>query len=542
MPHSFTKGVTLAATLGALLFGAQPVEAQVAVISARSFEALRSDGKALATLLKKAEWVQRVNSLLQVKTGPTDPEGLDLKRPLGAYVNWPDRPAELSSWHEAEIFFVPVAEEKRFLNLLQKLGCKPRKAAGTLHRLTVPGKGQLYLRFANRYAYAASQAALVKGKLPDPATFFPKAPWKSTLAARIHVDRFPKTYRRVIDDAFKPLVALFDEFLGDSKKQPTESAAEYRRRLAEIKKFKALPEALKTGITSLIGQTREVTINLGLDRKTHLLNLEVALIPRPDTAVATFSKYAGTARSRFGSLIQDSHLGLLVHFPGFATPKEVVNLRVPPGVFRGWVKPMYQSAWQKYMEILIPTIAKDGLDFAFTVWHPLSGGGDGAILAGLKVRNGRKLDYMLRDLYKNASAADKADFGTIRWNHSRHARATIHRVQFKDDTDINYLALRDDVVFAADGEEGLKLMKKALDRFGKSAAAATPLFHLHARGAWFFTDKKVAASFAKKFPRADREKIGAEINLRGGKDLRLSVEFHAYLLELVPMILEAEEE
>jgi hypothetical protein len=153
------------------------------------------------------------------------------------------------------------------------------------------------------------------------------------------------------------------------------------------------------------------------------------------------------------------------------------------------------------------------------------------LLAGLKVRNGNKLDSLLRDAYKDLPTATKAGYA-IRWGQERYAGARVHRVTRVGGQDLDgYLALRDDVVFLGLGKQGLAAVKDALDGFGKTAAAPTPLLRFDLRSSFFLENGPFREAVEKALSSAEWDGINVQISVHGGKDIRLRVTMGAYVLK-----------
>src|SRR5262249_10834743 len=157
------------------------------------------------------------------------------------------------------VFFVAVADEKRFLGLLGRLGCDVRPEQGGLRQLRAPGLPELTLRFARRHAYLSASAAALKGELPDPAALLPPGTKQRPLAAVPRLPPFRKNFTRSVERAFEPVLAELEGAL------PGEGAAHARQAV----------EQSRQGIAALAGQLREVNAGLTLRPKDERLELSV---------------------------------------------------------------------------------------------------------------------------------------------------------------------------------------------------------------------------------------------------------------------------
>jgi len=95
-----------------------------------------------------------------------------------------------------------------------------------------------------------------------------------------------------------------------------------------------------------------------------------------------------------------------------------------------------------------------------------------------------------------------------------------------------YLAIREDVIFWANGKQGLKAVKEALGGFNKGDCPATPVFELTVSNAGFLFTKQIADAVDLALSTAERQKLSARVSLLGGKDLRLRIEASTYVLKL----------
>jgi hypothetical protein len=504
--------------LGNLAAAPQP-PAPVAVLTVKSTDALLADLQYLAPFVGDDESAAQIKAFLRLP-GDQGLEGVDRRRPLGAYLHWPKKLADLTSLDLPVVSFVPVTDPKQFLKLLETFGCQPRKAGQGLYRLTVPGGPDLSLRFAHGYAYAATRPGLLAGQLADPATLVPADGGQGTLALRVFAERIPrKAYERLVEE----LLDVIRE----------EAPAELR----DEAQFEMLRLGVKAALlVPLLDQLREITLTLDVDRKQHRLALDVALVPRPDSTLSRFGSYAGEARSRFRTLGQGAALSAFVHFPAVGADKAL-----PPGVveqafapLRGMVDAPYREVIAPLIEIGLATLASDGFDAGLSIPDPL-GGAEPPGLVGLKVQQGRKLDHLLRDTVKNLPAAERSQF-SFDWNHARHGKARIHRLKIVGEELPSHLAIRDDVVFFGwDKEGGLKLVEAGLDRFDRAQAAPapTPLFQLDVAPGKFLSPEQYSKLVSAGVPRLDREALRAQVRIQGGTEVRLHAEMHTHVLGLL---------
>src|SRR5262249_20952182 len=143
-----------------------------------------------------------------------------------------------------------------------------------------------------------------------------------------------------------------------------------------------------------------------------------------------------------------------------------------------------------------------------------------AVLAGLKVQNGKKVDQSLRDLYKSLSAEEKKEF-PVDWNQDKHGTARIHRGRPAGEIEDVFLAIREDVAIFAFGKRSVQPLKEALDTFGKGEAPISPIIRARISSRAILADEDIRKVAEKEFTTAERDKLFAELTLEGGAELSL---------------------
>jgi hypothetical protein len=511
-----------------------PVRAPVAYVAVRSLDGLLADSHYLAPFLGGEETLKQVDAFLKTLIGGNGWAGADGQRPLGVYFLWPDNPNDLLAQRVPAVVFVPVADEQRFLGLLDKLGCRPCKAERGQHRLTVPQVGEVMLRFANGYAYAAEKAALLNGPFPDPKEFVPSSGRQPTLAARLRAERIPDSYKELLNGIAARFGQAIDQYMGGDR-QPDESDAQFQQRQFYVNQAKQfVPKVVEFLGGQVIDQIRELSLEANVVAAEATLTLDLAVVPRkPDSTLAAFSRYAGRARSRFTNLLPSADWGAVAHFPAPQRADTLPNPETFGDIIRQQVPARYREAALQGVHIFFDTLAADGWDWCF-VQLKSEPSRPGAILFGLKIRDGRKFDHLLRDTLRMLPAEQKGGF-SIRWNHDRRGNARIHRIMEEGEKEDDYLAISEEVVFLGIGKGGLDAVRTALDRFGKEPAPPSPALRFEASGDFLLEDAapQLLAQLRKAGARSDRAVLHARGSVRGGSELRLHLEITPYFLRLL---------
>src|SRR5581483_1464986 len=108
-------------SLAVLLFLLPPAPARAQeppaiVVRVRSLDSVLQNARQLVTLTGEEAAARQIEGLLKAKVGTKGIEGIDPARPLGAYVRFGKDIEDISG-----AVLVPIADEKAFLDLLERL-------------------------------------------------------------------------------------------------------------------------------------------------------------------------------------------------------------------------------------------------------------------------------------------------------------------------------------------------------------------------------------------------------------------------------------
>jgi hypothetical protein len=548
----------------AVLLGLTPAApARVVVVAVKSATALTSGYKYLRPFALKMPFVKKLGLLAEadkVIREVNDPKnGIDLQRPFGLYMDWSATAGDIGE----PVFFVPVTDEQKFLKAADREGFKVHPPRKELHRLSQKGKTVAYLRFQKQTAYLAAKADLLRGQLPDPKELVPPLGTRCLATVRVNLLAFPRQGR----DQF--LAAMKKEFKPDPQEKG-ESTAVYRAGLIFQRRF-------ADWFVRLCQGTREIVLNFEIDPKADRLALDLALVPQPNGPLAASFKQLGAAGSQFNPLVRQADTGLCARLP---LPREwtaifrTVALDELAQMFRS----RHRALGRRLIDALLPTLEAGVLDVGvatdFSDSSPFGG-----LLAGIRLRKGRQLEHVLRDAFKDLSAAERFMF-LLRWNHARFGKVKIHQVRLRSRyhrVDI-YLAVTDEVLYVS---PSLKRLTGALGRPRKTPppdpalirlelghtsitvgcvfalmAARDPGSALALARAIGRGDGPTAQAGMKKFfatPAAKRlhgllhqffkgvpeSKVRLRLTVRGGAALHLRLDVTTQLLGLIPVMLEA---
>src|SRR5262249_7072432 len=123
------------------------------VVRLRSLDALFGDFQYVAGLAGREEEAKQLQGLLSSRAGPKGLEGIDTRRPLGLYGS-----LDANLMDSTAVLLLPISDEKAFLDLLEGFNYKAKKEGDGVYTVTPENfPFAIYLRFANKYVYAAAR-------------------------------------------------------------------------------------------------------------------------------------------------------------------------------------------------------------------------------------------------------------------------------------------------------------------------------------------------------------------------------------------------
>lgn len=252
-------------------------------------------------------------------------EGLDLKRPLGAYAVLNEKVEE-----STVVLMIPVADADGVVAFMSgKAGLDPKKDEKTgVYSLEVPNfPATVYFRFADNYMYATLRSAdgVDKAKLISPKTFFADK-LSSVISVSVHFDRIPADLRK----------GVYGQLELQLKERGKEVADPTQKRVNEF-----LVDAGVDAVKTLLTEGDTLTAGIDIDPKADDLKLALTVTPKSGTTLAkTLASWAD----------RDSTAAAVaaVKNPVFAAG---VNFALPPET-------------KKKLATLVEGIAKDAVDNA----------------------------------------------------------------------------------------------------------------------------------------------------------------------------------
>ena len=500
------------------------------VVRVRSIDGLLGDVKYLATLGGKEKDAKKLDEQLKAAL-PKGFEGIDTKRPIGLY----GRLEEVITDSTA-VLLVPVSDEKAFVGLLENVTKqKLKKDDDGTYSFSPGNDGQtVYIRFANKYAYASlmHKEPLEKNKLRDPEKLLGAG--DATIFISFRLDHIPDALKQIGLGQMENRLADLEE-----QKQPNETKAQEALRKQTTKEVTA-------GFSSLIKEGAEIALKFDVDHNANQLVVEASVAGKEASKLAAgIAKIAGS-KSLFGGLFgNDSAMKILVHGalpPGMrATFESAVDEGLHKELDKEKDKAKREQA-EKILKVLGPTLKSGDLDLAIDLRGP-SANKLYAVVAALKIKDGGEIDKLIRDVVKDVPAKDRED---LKLDAESAAGLKIHQLDIGKKLDAEarrllgdnpvYFAIRNDALFVAAGENGLAAIKEAASASPKAAPPVSLEFAISRLVALMEKspkgDPKAAAQ--KAFAGNSNDKI--HVAFEGGKSLKLRLDISGAVVQFFNLL------
>ncbi len=534
--HSQMVVVMLAAVTISVL--ALPVHAQTFVVNVRSWDALMADYLYMAELFGRGPNAKKeLDEFVRANSGGKGVAWLDPGKPFGAYADLPDQIGTLPAY----VIFLPLADEKTFLDALPALAPhKVEKGVDGVYLVQTNPIQKYYMRLSNKHAYVSSDAAVIRGKLRDPATInFGTRPGRP-VAASLRVDRISKEYKKFVTVSLGLLNSL------DSKPAPGETEAEFKTRHARINL--ALDD-----LTRLLDETHEITLHLEVNQQQHEAALEAAVIAEKNTRLAQQIKNLGAAGTMFGNLGRDAvaSLGLRLLVPDeWQADLSTLALWYLDLEVSKVLNLKDKALSRRAKKAVEPTVKAGDFDLGLALQGP-NPDGTCVFVVGFKLVEGKKMEQWYREVLRDQPSANllvpEITRAKITQDFAKHGSARIHkmeplRVQDSDKATLNLLgspeagvAIREDVFLLTQGRNCVQVIKNTLD--GVDRGPVPEAMRLECSLAKLLTvmikqyetpeNRHNIDAVRKVLAAADKNRDRVTLRLQGGATLRLRFALHS---------------
>jgi hypothetical protein len=516
---------------------ADPQDPPQLVVAVKSLDGLVADLKYLAGAAGKEDDFKQLESQLQAVSGPDGLKGVDPKKPIGFYGRLDAKdPAKSDA-----VLLLPVADEKAVLDLLKGWKLTPEKGDDGVYKVTSPNlPTSFYFRFANKYVYvtATGKESLAPDRLPAPEAVLP-AEGTSLLAVVARLDRIPDKYKEVALDAVQMAFAKAAE-----EAPPAADDNEKKVRAAVFDQMQRLAKGVLT-------DGGELKLSFDVDRKAGQLSATLSLSGKPGSPLAKDTADLAARKGVGASLVgADSALNVVCNAALPDKLRSAVGDAIEANLKKAMADekdPAKRQGGEAFLKAFGPTLQAGELDGAVDLRGP-GPKGYYTLLMGLKVKDGRRIEQLVRDALKDAPEKDREK---IQFDVAKAGDVAIHRgvvdeaeagpdfkKNFGEDRTV-YFAFRADAILLALGEDGLAAIKGA----ATAAPKAGPVLQMQvatARVARLMAEQQKSAPEAAKKAFKDPDKDKFRLAVEGGPALTVRLSMDAQILAFGSLLDEME--
>jgi hypothetical protein len=448
------------------------------IVRVQPVERLLADAKFLAGRVGGAAAVDKLDAGIAEMVGREGlaGTGLDLRKPIGLYGV---AAAELSPANFVSL--VPVADEKAFVGFLERLDVKADRLGPGLFTLTGESLPEpVFLRFANGYAYLAmrDRGAIAPERLVAPGRVF-VGDDPSLASAILNFDRIPEPVRKrgafqlTMFNGLAALAGLIGQTKGDN-----DSGLERDLDVAQLR------AAARWG-SQLLTYGREASVRVNFDRSSGEVSVAFGGEGRPGTPLAKAITAIPTTKSLFTGLVRPDAAGnVLVCSTLLAEQRETFIKALMFGAEAIGadldVGDELRAPLGKLMEALTPTVKGGLFDAGASLRSPTKD--EFAVVAGLRIKDGKKVEAALRDVFKSLPEGEQKK---LKLDVFKSGGVLVHEYQMFAEADPMtksifgdgplFFAVREDAVILAFGPDGRKLLEDALAGAKEQPAPVTTL-------------------------------------------------------------------
>lgn len=258
--------------------GGEPIGA----LTITSAAAVRDDVGYLAQLANQPNLVPLFDQIVLQSTGAKGLSALDGSRPLLIT-------AQTDGTQFWPLFFVPIRDEKSFVDLSKATAPKQKKLGNGIYRVNTDGGAEIFLRVTSNWAVGADSEDQLFRPMPNVPTTMSMMPTGYDAAAVVDFQRLPTALRQVISfmaQDYEKIDLLRPEGLSDIEWQ---MSTLHTRAMSQIMRM-------------MIRDSRAATAGLRISPTDHGAVLDAGIIAKDGTEMdRTFANF-GAEPSRFNSL------------------------------------------------------------------------------------------------------------------------------------------------------------------------------------------------------------------------------------------------
>lgn len=539
--------LSLFAMLASVLFlgGAGKVHAQkepakpTVVIRVNSLDNLIDDAMYLAKMAGQEENAKQIEGFIKAMKTEKGLEGVDTTKPFGAYAR-----LGATGIDSDVVILAPIADEETFLAFLKKQQITFKKGDEGAYEVNVPRSPfPGYFRFANGYVYVTIREPeiIAPANLRKPGDIF--AGLKGVGSITINLDAIPVEMKELV-------LGQIELQIADAKDQPPPRVTDKQKKL-----FIAVLDEMYTQIKSIVEDGGEVSADLVIDRKAGELSATLTAAGKQGSKLAANIENLGNVKSLGAALFSDK--AALSGYAYAALPESIRTALAPVVdeavelISSQAKRPAERDVAKQMLEALAPTAKAALLDGAVNLQGP-SAAGKYTLVTCSKVQGGMNIEKALKKVVD--FLPDEARQGIkLQIDREKVGGVNVHSFTalevdqdfvriFGEDATI-YLALRDDALFVAMGDNAHAALKEALavkEAPGKVLQARVSV----SRVVQLAPDREadVARRVAKQVFGDNPEGDEVSLTVEGGKTLKIQVKMKAKLIELFAKVGEANRE
>ncbi|MCS7167047.1 MAG: hypothetical protein NZ914_05390 [Gemmatales bacterium] len=371
-----------------------PTHGQVLVGTIRSFDDLLDTVKYFAHLAGRDDVARQLEPLLDTLTGGKGLIGLDRKKPFGFYL---ERLALLGPTPPV-ILFLPTTRQDDFIELLRALNSQVEQPdAQGIREVTLPTGQRAYLRFDHGYAFISLDSQALARQLPDPKRLNAENQNRPLLMLVIRMREIPSAHRKQLAAQVQKMV-----FAGEQKEL---EELDFNNFLLQL-----VVQALQQHAMQLFLDLEEVRVTADLDKANHQVQVHVDITVSPRSPSEEFARAWSQIPSRFHSLRDPRGSNVFGTLP-LQGPWRHAADRLARHIEKAIAqKPSdQQKLLRRLYEGILPTLQSEALELALLLRGPTTDDKLVAV-AAVRLREGEKLEWALREIYKVLPVEAKAPF------------------------------------------------------------------------------------------------------------------------------------
>jgi len=472
MIKSFTRFVAGPVILGvaALAFfapgtsRAQNAVKPTFVIRVASIDTLMGHIFQVAKAIGRESEVQLAEALLKNFTGGGGIEGLDTKKPWGMYGKI--GPGGIDS---EGVLLLPIADQKKFLAFLEKLGQKAEEKKGIYTLNIDQSPFPLFFRFEKGYLWGTIRDE----KSIDPATL--PATEEFLAASKTGAMSLTFDFSAIPDEIKKMVVGQIEVAMGQAKEKAISEKNPIKRKGQLVG-----AEAAGKTIVQVMNEGGELALKMDLEKATNDLVMELSFSGKPGSLLAKDMASMGSRKGVSGGLVgPDSAYYLGMNFGLSESFAKLISESYNQGVADALANETDEKKKEwglKLSEAFRKLVSSGVVDYGADIRGP-GANGKYNIIAAVGFPDARKLESVIRELRNEVPELAQV----IQLDVAKTEKVTIHRIAVeplpKEISDLVgntpiLVGFSDEAVYFGLGSEGQKNIEKQAEK-GKTAA---PLF------------------------------------------------------------------